>query len=180
VWVVTPDVIVLNGGSSSGKTSIARCLQHLLPEPWLTLSVDDLVAALPGRGEEGELVTFSPDGAVSVGAGFRRLEAAWYAGIAAIARAGVGVIVDEVFLGGGASQARLRRALSGLELLWVGVRCDAAVAAAREATRSDRVAGMAAAQAEAVHQGVDYDIEIDTTTASARACAEVVQARLRS
>lgn len=174
------DVIVLNGGSSSGKTSIARCLQDLLPEPWLALSVDDLVAAMPGRGEDGELITFAPDGEVSVGAGFRRLEAAWYDGIAAIARAGVGVIIDEVFLDGGASQARLRRALSGLEVVWIGVRCDGAVAAAREATRPARVTGMAAAQAEVVHEGVDYDIELDTTTASARACAQVVLARFFS
>jgi chloramphenicol 3-O phosphotransferase len=169
-----PQIVVLNGGSSSGKTSVARCLQEQLPEPWLSLSVDDLVEAMPGRGGDKELITFAPDGAVSAGAGFRRLEAAWYEGIAAIARAGVGVIVDEVFLGGGASQARLRRALSGLEVLWVGVRCDAAVATAREAKRRDRVAGMAAAQAEVVHQGVDYDVEIDTTAATARACAEVV------
>jgi chloramphenicol 3-O phosphotransferase len=177
---MTPDVIVLNGGSSSGKTSIARCLQELLPEPWLSLSVDDLVAAMPGRGEHGELITFAPDGAVSVTAAFRRLEAAWYDGIAAIARAGVGVIVDEVFLGGGGSQSRLRWALGGLEVLWVGVRCDAAVAAAREVSRADRVGGMAAGQAEVVHQGVDYDIQIDTTAASARACAEILRARLRS
>jgi chloramphenicol 3-O phosphotransferase len=175
---MTTDVIVLNGGSSSGKTSIARCLQDLLPEPWLSLSVDDLVEAMPGKGERAGLVTFSADGAVSVGAGFRRLEAAWYAGIAAIAGAGVGVIVDEVFLSGEASQGRLRRALRGLEVLWVGVRCDALVAAAREATRPDRVPGMAAAQAEVVHQGVAYDIEIDTTAISARAGAEIVLARL--
>ena len=40
-------VIVLNGGSSSGKTGIARCLQAVLARPWLRLSVDDLVEALP-------------------------------------------------------------------------------------------------------------------------------------
>jgi chloramphenicol 3-O-phosphotransferase len=41
-------VIVLNGGSSSGKTSIARCLQRLLGPTWMTLDVDDLIRALPG------------------------------------------------------------------------------------------------------------------------------------
>jgi chloramphenicol 3-O phosphotransferase len=40
-------VIVLNGGSSAGKTGIARCLQAILPQPWISLSVDDLVDALP-------------------------------------------------------------------------------------------------------------------------------------
>ena len=39
-------VVVLNGGSSSGKTGIARCLQAILPQPWIGLGVDDLVDAL--------------------------------------------------------------------------------------------------------------------------------------
>ena len=29
-------VIVLNGGSSSGKSAIARCLQAILPQPWIS------------------------------------------------------------------------------------------------------------------------------------------------
>ena len=33
------DVIVLNGGSSSGKSSLARSLQELLVEPWIALGV---------------------------------------------------------------------------------------------------------------------------------------------
>ena len=44
---MSTQVIVLNGGSSSGKTGIARCLQAILPQPWLRLGVDDLVDALP-------------------------------------------------------------------------------------------------------------------------------------
>jgi chloramphenicol 3-O phosphotransferase len=172
-------VVVLNGGSSSGKTSIARCLQELLPGLWLRLGIDDLVAALPG-GQQAErgLITFAPDGGVAVGPGFRRLEAAWSAGLAAMARAGAGVIYDDVFLQGASSQARLRLALEGLEVLWVGVRCDPAVAMARESARQDRVAGMAASQADVVHLGVDYDLVVDTTSASAMACAQLVQARI--
>ncbi len=173
------DIIVLNGGSSSGKTSIARCLQELLPEPWLTLGVDDLIAAMPSSAPDREpTISFAPDGAVAVGLGFRRLEDAWLQGVAAMARAGAGVIVDDVFLEGGTSQARLRAGLSGLQVLWVGVRCDAAVAAAREAGRSDRVPGMAVSQAEMVHRGTVYDVEVDTTATAALACAQVVRDRV--
>lgn len=173
------DIIVLNGGSSSGKTTIARCLQGLLPEPWLTLGVDDLLAALPSPvpGQE-PMVAFGADGHVAVGPGFYALEAAWAAGVAAIARAGVGVIVDDVFLGGARSQARLRQGLAGLSVLWVGVRCEPAVAASREALRPDRVPGMALSQAEPVHDGVAYDLEVDTTAASASACAQVIRSHV--
>jgi chloramphenicol 3-O phosphotransferase len=40
---VATQVIVLNGGSSSGKSGIARCLQAILPDPWLAFGTDTLV-----------------------------------------------------------------------------------------------------------------------------------------
>jgi chloramphenicol 3-O phosphotransferase len=168
-------VIVLNGGSSSGKTAIARCLQAILPQPWLRLGVDDLVDALPPSGAG---IEFGERGEVTVGEGFRELEAAWMAGVAAMARAGARVIIDDVFLGGAESQARTRAALQGVDVLWVGVRCDAAVAAGRELARGDRVAGMAALQAEIVHEGVVYDLEVDSGAAEPLACARAVAARV--
>jgi len=64
-------------------------------------------------------------------------------------------------------------------VLWVGVRCDSAVAAGREIARGDRVAGMAAFQADVVHQGVGYDLEVDTTHREALECAREIAARLR-
>src|ERR1700679_2219711 len=105
-------VIVLNGGSSSGKTSIARCLQAILPQPWISLSVDDLVAALPpSLTDSGAGIAFGQQGEVVIGGGFREIEAAWMAGVAAMARAGARVIFDDVFLGGAASQERVRAGL---------------------------------------------------------------------
>jgi chloramphenicol 3-O phosphotransferase len=170
-------VIVLNGGSSSGKTGIAHCLQAILPEPWLRLSVDDLVDALPPSGGG---IEFGPKGEVTVGEGFRELEAAWMTGIAAMARAGARVILDDVFLGGGDSQARMRSHLDGLAVVWVGVRCDAAIAAGRELARGDRTAGMAALQAEAVHRGVAYDLAVDTSHAESLDCARAIAAAVSS
>jgi chloramphenicol 3-O phosphotransferase len=93
-------------------------------------------------------------------------------------KAGARVIVDDVFLGGPASQERWRRALNGLPTLWVGVRCDGAVAAGRELARGDRVAGMAESQAELVHRGVVYDLEVDTTRTESLACAREIAAHL--
>src|SRR5277367_1122409 len=147
-------VIVLNGGSSSGKSAIARCLQAILPRPWISLSVDDLVSALPpSLTDSGSGIAFGQQGEVVVGGGFREIEAAWMAGVAAMARAGARVIFDDVFLSGAASQERVRAALEGLTVLWVGVRCAPEIATGREIARGNRAAGMAASQAETVHQG---------------------------
>ncbi|GMA14904.1 chloramphenicol phosphotransferase CPT family protein [Deinococcus metallilatus] len=173
----TYDVIVLNGGSSAGKSTLARQLQAQLCEAWLTLGTDTFLAALPPALQASDAgITFGEDGQIEVGAEFRRLDMAWSRGVAGLARAGAPVIVDEVFLGGGASQARWREALTGLRVLWVSVRCDPEEAARREQARGDRVPGMARHQATLVHQGVTSDLEVDLTHLSpAEGAAQIVR-----
>lgn len=171
------DVIFLNGGSSSGKSSIARALQATLSEPWLAFGVDTFVAALPLTGGG---IEFAPTGEIVVGPVFRRLEETWMAGLAAMAAAGAHLIVDEVLLSGAAGQERWRSALAGLDVLWVGVRCDPVVAAAREAARGDRIPGMAADQAVRVHEGMAYDLVVDATATDPDACARHIVAALAS
>lgn len=116
---------------------------------------------------------------MSVGADFRALEAAWTGGVVAMVRAGARVIIDDVFLGGAASQRRWQKALGGMDVLWVGVRCDSAVAAAREVARGDRNQGMAVLQADMVHNGVSYDLEVDTTHTESLECARTIAAHVR-
>jgi chloramphenicol 3-O phosphotransferase len=177
--VVATQVIVLNGGSSSGKSGIARCLQAVLPDPWLAFGVDTLIEAMPASMRKSDAgIEFAADGGVSVGPDFDRLQSAWMVGIAAMARAGAQVVIDDVFLGGAGSQQRWLKVLAGLDVLWVGVRCDSAVAAGREVARGDRVPGMAVLQAEVVHRGVAYDLEVDTTHTESLVCARTIAARL--
>ncbi|MDX3528262.1 chloramphenicol phosphotransferase CPT [Streptomyces sp. ID05-39B] len=172
-------MIILNGGSSSGKTGIVRCLQAVLPDPWLAFGVDSFVDALPAKLQASDAgLEVAADGRVSVGADFRALEEAWTEGIVAMARAGARIVVDDVFLGGEASQQRWQKALGDVAVLWVGVRCDSAVAAGREIARGDRVRGMAASQADAVHQGVVYDLEVDTSRTESLECALAIAARV--
>ncbi len=172
-------MIILNGGSSSGKSGIVRCLQAVLPDPWLAFGCDSFVDALPARMQlSDDGIVVAADGKVSVGADFQALEAAWREGVGAMARAGARIIIDDVFLGGAASQQRWLKALGGLAVLWVGVRCDSAVAAGREVARGDRTHGMAASQADVVHDGVFYDLEVNTTHAEAMICALTIAARV--
>ncbi|MDX2542422.1 chloramphenicol phosphotransferase CPT [Streptomyces sp. WI04-05B] len=176
-------MIILNGGSSSGKSEIVRCLQAELPEPWLAFGCDSFVDALPARMRESDAgIAITTDGEVSVGADFLALEAAWREGVVATVRAGARVVIDDVFLGGAASQQRWRKALGEggalgePAVLWVGVRCEPAVAARREIARGDRALGMAAAQADVVHEGVVYDLEVDTSHTESLLCARTIAA----
>ncbi|MFF1685154.1 MULTISPECIES: chloramphenicol phosphotransferase CPT [unclassified Streptomyces] len=177
---MTTQVIVLNGGSSSGKSAIARCLQAVLPDPWLTFGIDSLIEAMPpSMRESGEGIEIASAGGVSIGTVFRELEAAWMQGVAATAGAGARIVIDDVFLGGAESQQRWQKALGGLSVLWVGVRCDSEVAAGRESLRGDRAQGMAVSQAETVHRGVVYDLEVDTTHTESSQCARAIAAQVK-
>ena len=49
-----------------------------------------------------------------------------------------------------------------------------AVAAGREIGRGDRARGMAEQQAESVHTGVVYDLEVDTTHTESLECARTI------
>ncbi|WP_427892639.1 chloramphenicol phosphotransferase CPT [Kribbella sp. GL6] len=175
---MTARLIIINGGSSSGKTGIARRLQAVLPDPWLALSVDDFVDALPAVMDGG--IEFGPDGEVSVGPAFRALEAAWTAGIVAMCHAGGRAIVDDVFLGGASSQQRWRDAAGDLPTVFVGVHCTPEVAAARELSRGDRTPGMAEQQAYVVHQGVTYDVEVDSSHTDSPTLARQIATHLKS
>jgi chloramphenicol 3-O phosphotransferase len=176
---MSPNVIILNGGSSSGKSKLVRELQLRLRDPWLAVGIDTFIGTLPPRmtgeqtGEEtGEGtggqgaqdgIVLGGDGSIGIGAEFTRLEICWMRGVAAMAAAGARIVVDDSFLSGPAAQQRWRRALEGLEVLWVGVHCSPEEAERREAARGDREHGMARGQALQVHQGIDYDLEVDTT-----------------
>ncbi|WP_063794198.1 chloramphenicol phosphotransferase CPT [Streptomyces graminilatus] len=184
---MTSRLIILNGGSSSGKSEIVRCLQAELPDQWLAFGCDSFVDALPARMRESDSgIAITTDGDVSIGADFLALEAAWREGIVAMVRAGARVVIDDVFLGGSASQQRWRKALDAgsgsaplpVPVLWVGVRCASGVAARREVARGDRALGMAAAQADVVHEGVVYDLEVDTSHSESLACARAIAARV--
>jgi chloramphenicol 3-O phosphotransferase len=64
-----PRVLVLNGGSSSGKTSVARQLQSVLEGVWLRLGVDTLIEAAPASLLAEDGLGLAEDGEVSVGRG---------------------------------------------------------------------------------------------------------------
>lgn len=172
-------VIVLNGTSSSGKSSLGRALQNVLPGTWLLFGIDTLIAALPWRlygTDEGHAI--HEDGTIDVGPVFATEQARWRGAIAALVRSGSNVILDEVLLRGGEEQAEWRTALDGLDVTWVKVHCDVDVAEARERARGDRALNMARAQSLVVHEGVVYDVEVDTTSTAPDALAAQIQAAL--
>jgi chloramphenicol 3-O phosphotransferase len=172
--------VILNGASSSGKTTIAtgfRDQRAAVGDFWLLIGIDDFLSKIPiewksagpDRGRfAAEGIRFEmrqPGPAVRVGSVGRRVLRAYQAGIAAAAHVGLNVIVDEVVIDR-ASWDDWNSALAGLDVVWVGIRCSPEVAEERNRARGDRFVGLARALSATVHRDARYDLEIDTTTRS--------------
>jgi len=181
-------IVVLNGGSSAGKSTIVErfcALRAQRGETWFAIGLDDFNEKVPddyisvpgfegARADEGVRFIACETGLrPTAGVFARRLFAAYRRTVAAWASAGLDVIVDEVAFDHHAADD-WNDALAGLPVLWVGVRCDAATATAREAAREDRAIGLASGLADVVHAHVTYDVEIDTTNASAAECVAML------
>jgi chloramphenicol 3-O phosphotransferase len=148
-YLVRPGrIILLNGTSSSGKSSIAAELLIMLDGPYFYLSVD-AINSMRAREKTLEL---DQDQLAAV---LARTRAGFHRVVAGMAQAGNDVIADHVL----SERWRLLDCLevmAGLEVVFVGVHCSAA-------------------QLRQVHSYGSYDIECDTTAASPRDCAETIR-----
>jgi chloramphenicol 3-O phosphotransferase len=170
-------IIILNGTSSSGKTSIVRALQDILEEPFLDAGIDKFIWMLPQRYLDRPLWDEVLGLATEAGAVGRRLMSGMHHSIAALSRAGNNVVAEHVLV----ERQWLEECttlFSELPALFVGARCSLEVLERREAARKDRTLGQARAQFPLVHAHGVYDLEVDTSEASATECALQIKRRL--
>lgn len=161
-------IILLNGTSRSGKSSIAKELLHVLDGTYYHLAVDTFNAMRERRG-------YSPE---ELGDVLYRMRRGFHRAIAGMAAGGNNVVVDHVL----SEPWRLLDCLdvfAPFDVVFVGVHCAAAELERRERTRGDRPEGLAAQQLGAVHAHGLYDIECDTTLTSAHDCARQIMDAMR-
>lgn len=158
-----PWIILLSGATSSGKTTLSRALQHRLSRPariFLHVEADRFVPLLPEDDAPGQS---SP------------MSRALHRAIAAFAEQGFDLIVDGILPYGRPDD--IADALSVFQryrLCHVGVHCSLDVLEQRERRRPEREPGWARQQFKDLHTGAAYDVEVDTTSASAEDNAERV------
>jgi chloramphenicol 3-O phosphotransferase len=172
-------IIVLNGASSSGKTSILHALQDLLDEPYLEAGVDKFIFMLPPRYLERPLWDSVLGLATTAGVAGHRLFSGMHHAVAELARSGNNVLVDHVLVEPAWVQ-ECAGLFSGLPAYLVGVHCPLDVLEQREAARRNRTPGQARAQFALVHSYCVYDMFVDTSQFSTQECAVKIKERLEN
>jgi chloramphenicol 3-O phosphotransferase len=157
-------VLLLNGASSSGKSSIGRALLPLLADPWFLVPVDVFGAM------RSTVHTRVLDDA-EIDAMLRRTRLGYHRAVAALAATGNDVIMDYP-LSERWRVTDLLDVLDGVDVTLVEVRCAPAELERRERERGDRPAGLARSQSLVYSH--DADIVVDTTHTGADACARTI------
>lgn len=179
-------IVFLNGCSSSGKTTIARAIQHLSDEPWLLVGIDTFFQMMPSKyvgfgekasegfhfiseqDEEGPIIRIESG---SFGSAVMKSSLKV---VKILADNGHHLIVDEVLF----TEEELEnyvQALVGHTVCFIGVMCDLKTLQEREILRGDRAHGLARDQITRVH-GLSrpYDLTVDTANMAAFDCAEKI------
>lgn len=173
------NLIVLNGTSSSGKTSIARALQEQWPVPLLYLALDTAIGMMPvqytGAGTMASsgfaLIDRVGDGdgvivEYVVGPHGKALNRHLGAFAASLCADGYDVVLDHVIVDDD-TMIDLAAYTVAESVYLVAVACDRSVAEARERARSDRMIGLVAGQVAKVHTGLrEYDLLVDSSRSS--------------
>jgi chloramphenicol 3-O phosphotransferase len=165
-------IILLNGTSSSGKSSIAEELLDLLDPPHFHLSID-VFNAMRSKVKTSRLSESEVEEVL------RRTRAGFHRAVAGMAHADNDIVMDYVF----SEPWRLYDCLqvfNGLRVVFVGVRCQPAELEHRERQRGDRSVGTASSQIEIVHSYGGYDIEVWTDQLTPREAASFIVSLLPS
>lgn len=180
-------VIILNGPSAAGKSSIIKAFQTKRKEPWLSAGIDNLfVAVVPQKffledkpdhavimkgmateDEQGKLFT------VEFGDEGRKVIKGMHGAIAAYACAGNNVIVDYIMYEP-LWLEDLKKSLEGLCVISVGITAPLATITEREKLRKTSPEGHVRSMYHTVHEGWQYDLEINTGSVTPEQAADIL------
>ena len=179
-------VIILNGPSSVGKSSIIKEFQAKQTTPWLGTGIDHLyIGVIPPiwlddkpehhaimtvektEDKEGPMVKaiFGPEG--------QKVIKGMHCAIAAYANAGNNVIVDYIKYDP-EWITDLQKVLQDIKVIWVGVNASLESIEQREKNRGTSPQGHARSHYDTVHKGISYDLKLDTDSLTSEQAADQI------
>ncbi len=163
-------MILLNGVSSAGKSTLCRAIQAQIDEPFLQFSLDFFMFGhdvLPKRRDEG--------GPFAWNSMRPKLFGGYFGCLSALAAAGNNLVVDYIIETSGQFR-QLSDALHTFDVFLVGVHCPLPELERREQQRGDRGQGDARRDFETVHTFTPYDFEVDSTLPENENAATIIAA----
>ena len=180
-------IIIINGGSSAGKTSMALEFQEIEEDPYFLLGIDLFWFSMPQKEIDLERVSEryyswcqeeTAEGLkyfrILPGEMLNKSMLARYKAMSAYLDRGLNVIADEVFW----SRDWLLESLRVFEpytCYFVGITCSDEELSRREIERGDRYQGWARGSQIYSHKDAIYDLQIDNTDKTPRQCAELIK-----
>jgi len=157
-------IILLNGVSSAGKTTLARAIQRKAAEPYFWLANDTFYEMIPKKFWDTNQVEMK----------FEALELMGKT-IKTFSDDGKNVVVDTVMLTAQKYDLyKYIQSLIGYRIVLVHVTCPLEEQRKREKERGDRKIGQGESQLPILNPQSGYDLTVDTYQNSADECAQII------
>lgn len=175
-------IVLLNGTSSSGKTSISVELTNQKEILFHHLSIDDFFNNF-NEFIDKKFPDFKParevDDHVVAQIIFDPILSMYYSTIKLFSEMGLNVIADTVI----DNDKRFNECLDAFfdqPTLFIGVMCSREELMRREQKRGDRQIGLASSQFDQVYCFKEYDLEVNTEELNPKECAERILSFIKS
>jgi len=183
---MTGKVIIINGTSASGKSSIIKAFQEKCEDLWLAAGIDHLyVGVIPPKflddnpehhnvmhvtndfnnGKKVVTAVFGSDG--------WKIIKGMHRAIAVYARSGNNVLVDYIQYSPEWGDD-LKKFLEGVDVTWVGINASLDLIEKREKERGTSPEGHARSHYDTVHKGLNYDLTLNVDMLNPEQAAEKI------
>ena len=158
-------IIILNGVSSSGKTTLAKAIQDLAPIPLYKLDIDDFIFMSPEKFNDYEHNDFSVQYAFA---------SKFFHVVKLFSDMGFDLVVPNMFFKDTDTLKEFRVLLKDYPVLVVNITCPLEELKRRETLRGDRKPGSAQSQLQLLETQFDHSITVNNFENTNEACAEMI------
>ena len=191
LYLYAATIIILNGPSAAGKSSIQKELQKIMPQPYLALGIDNLFSALcpdeytigeKPQGFDQKLIRWvevisqngKPRIPLFIGPEGKKIIQGMIGAIKAYADAGNNLVIDYIQYDP-AWTKQLKKTLKKHKVIWVKVDIPLETLEEREKARGTSPVGHARSHYHSVYQDINYSLSVNTKTMRPKDCARLIK-----
>ena len=158
-------IIILNGVSSSGKTTLAKTIQDHSPIPLYRLDIDDFILMSPDKFNDYENCDFSVQYAFA---------SKFFHVVKLCSDLGFDLIVPFIFFKNSDTLQNFRELLVGYPVFVVNISCPVEELKRRETKRENRKIGSAKEQMDLLETDFENSLTVDNFSNTNDVCADKI------